>query len=74
MSNNIIGKLCILLSFLLAIICLSYQSIFLPEGELYEPYILSRNLLIISILNWTFLLGLYLIYREDKKNTIATNK
>lgn len=40
---------------------------FLPEGELYEPYILSRNLLIISILNWTFLLGLYLIYREDKE-------
>lgn len=51
MSNNIIGKLYILLSFLLATICLSYQSIFLPEGELYAPYILSRNLLIISILN-----------------------
>ena len=50
--------------------CLSYQSIFLPEGELYEPYILSRNLLIISILNWTFLLGLYLIYEEDKKKNI----
>lgn len=69
MNYNVIGKLCILLSFLIAIICLSYQSIFLPEGEL--PYILSRNLLIISILNWTFLLGLYLIYREDKKNTIS---
>ena len=74
MNTNIIGKLCILLSFLLAIICLSYQSIFLPEGELYEPYILSRNLLIISILNWTFLLGMYSIYIENKKNTISTNK
>ncbi len=70
MNTNIIGKLCILLSFLLAIICLSYQSIFLPEGELYEPYTLSRNLLIISILNWTFLLGLYLIYREGKNKNV----
>lgn len=70
MNTNIIGKLCILLSFLLAIICISYQSIFLPEGELYEPYILSRNLLIISILNWTFLLGLYLIYIEGKKKNV----
>ena len=70
MNYNLIGKLCILLSFLLAIICLSYQSIFLPEGELYEPYILSRNLLIISILNWTFLLGLYLIYIEGKKKNV----
>ena len=70
MNTNIIGKLCILLSFLLAIICISYQSIFLPEGELYEPYILSRNLLIISILGWTFLLGLYLIYIEGKKKNV----
>ena len=70
MGYNLIGKLCILLSFLLAIICLSYQSIFLPEGELYEPYILSRNLLIISILNWTFLLGLYLIHREGKNKNV----
>ena len=70
MNTNIIGQLCILLSFLLAIICLSYQSIFLPEGELYEPYTLSRNLLIISILNWNFLLGLYLIYREGKNKNV----
>lgn len=61
MSKDTWGKLLILCAITLAIVCLLTPSIFKPDGDLYEPYILSRNLLILSLLNWFFFLGVKFI-------------
>ncbi|MGT2771516.1 hypothetical protein [Streptococcus marimammalium] len=58
---KIIGVLLIASAFISGYSILNDRSIFSPDGPIIEYYLLSRNLLIIFILNWTFLLGLKLI-------------
>lgn len=60
MTKDVLGKVFMIVAVVAALVCLFYPSIFLPEGDLYEPAILARNLVIISLLNWLFFLGLKL--------------
>ncbi|MBJ8349930.1 hypothetical protein [Streptococcus zalophi] len=58
---KIIGVILIASAFISGYVILNDRSIFSPDGDIIEYYLLSRNLLIIFILNWIFLLGLKLI-------------
>lgn len=65
MTKNILGKVLILFAVLIAIACFLIPSIFIPDGDLYEPYVLSRNLLILSMINWCFFLGVKLLGNQE---------
>lgn len=60
MTKDVVGKVLMFVAVVAALVCLLYPGIFMPEGDLYEPAILARNLVIITLLNWLFFLGLKL--------------
>lgn len=64
MTKDVFGKVLIFVAVLAAVACLFYPGIFLPEGDLFEPAVLARNLVIISLLNWMFFLGLKLLGKD----------
>lgn len=50
---------------LISLIVLNTPQLFWPDGQINEIYILSRNLLIISMINWLALLGIRLVPKPD---------
>lgn len=48
------------LAALLSLLILSTPQLLWPDGQINDSYILSRNLLIISMINWLALLGIRL--------------
>lgn len=62
-----IGIFVLFVTVLFSILCMTNRYIFFPDGEIFEVYLLSRNLLILSIINWSFYLSIKLIFEHENK-------
>lgn len=59
-----IGIITLIITLIFSIICLTNRYIFFPDGDIFEIYLLSRNLLILSIINWSFYVSVKLISKD----------
>lgn len=62
-----IGIFVLFVTVLFSILCMTNRYIFFPDGEIFELYLLSRNLLILSIINWSFYFSIKLIFEHENK-------
>lgn len=64
---NLMGKILIILVILISFVLLYFaKPLLFPDGDIIDSLIISKNILIFSILNYFFFIGLYMCYLSNK--------